>query len=155
MTQLPENITIRSVEASSQNLYDDNVDYTFKLYVPTSITISHQLQVLFPSQFDLFINDGLVNYTCSTSYIDDAASGTIKSEQSWNDNTECPVNDNRVTYPPPSLTKAFTTSDIVTWTIKSIGNPEFGESRTAESLWDFDDSDFDAFTDYDWFSEKW
>lgn len=73
MTELPENITIRSVEASSQNLYDDNVDYTFKIYAPVSITISHELQVLFPRQFDLFINDGITAYTCSTSYLDDAS----------------------------------------------------------------------------------
>jgi len=49
----------------------------------------------------------------------------------------------------------FTATDIVTWNLKSIGNPEFGESRTAESLWDFDDTDFDAFTDYNWFTNKW
>jgi hypothetical protein len=48
MTALPGAITVRSIEASSQNLYEDNVDYVFKIYVPASITIAHELQVLFP-----------------------------------------------------------------------------------------------------------
>lgn len=155
MTALPGAITVRSVEASSQNLYQDNVDYVFKIYVPTSITIAHELQILFPRQFDLYINDGLTEYTCSTSYLDDANTATIKSEQQWNTNTECTVDSNRITYPPPSLTQLFTATDIITWNLKSIGNPEFGESRTAETYWDFDATDFNAFTNYSWFSNKW
>ncbi len=46
---------------------------------------------------------------------------------------------------------AIVTTDNITWTIKSIGNPEYGQPRTANNFWDFDATDTDVFTIFtDW-----
>jgi hypothetical protein len=47
--------------------------------------------------------------------------------------------------------KAMASTKIITWTIKFVGNPEYGQARTANAFWDFDATNADEFTIFtDW-----
>jgi hypothetical protein len=51
----------------------------------------------------------------------------------------------------PVVQKAMASTKIITWTIKSVGNPKYGQARTANAFWDFDATNADEFTIFtDW-----
>jgi hypothetical protein len=58
---------------------------------------------------------------------------------------------NMITMDAPATQRAMAATDIITWTIRSVGNPEYGQARTANASWDFDVTDADVFTIFtDW-----
>jgi hypothetical protein len=147
-TDLPYNVEIRTISASDPDLFDSG-SYTFVIYLAETFTTTSQLKVMFPMEYDLSKDDKQDAYSCSTNYQDDSDSATNKTGQTWNANTACPAAYNSITLPSPSSSRIFASTDIVTFTINSVGNPQWGQSRTAETGWDFEATDGDVWTIYD------
>lgn len=85
------NIPIQSVEANNRHLFSTGVEYTFKFYINSgSLATDESVQVMFPNQYMLYINDGADEYTCSSTSLDlTLASATAVT---WNTDTSCSTN---------------------------------------------------------------
>jgi hypothetical protein len=133
------------------------------------------LKVLFPKEYDLWMCDGKESYTCDSTYFEDADSirntravtiantndgsnqgfsTDMSTQKTWNPATSCNTDKNMITLTAPTTGLALKDTDIVTWTIKGVGNPEWGQSRPTSTLWDFDATDTDVWPVYDFWTSK-
>ena len=135
------NIGVRSLVLGESRLFR-NGDYTWRLYIADTMNTDSQLQVLFPKEYNLRLFDKKDTYSCSTTWLDISTSATIKTQQNWNSASSCTASGNLVSLTPPTTSTAFTISNIVTFTLQAVGNPQFGQSRTASATTtDFDVTD--------------
>lgn len=66
-TALPKSdIVMKSVDVSSHELFKSAADYTFTFFLDTKPTAEQNLQVDFPPQFELAVDDGKDDYVCAT-----------------------------------------------------------------------------------------
>lgn len=144
------NIQIADVMASNHYLFASAVTYTFDFYLEvTSVDTDENLSIMFPYQYDLWLQDGVAEYTCDTQVTE--STGDVED---WNEDNSCAASGNWVMLDA----KAYTTesTDRYRWEISAVGNPESALARTAATAWDFDATDVSVFTTLhaDW-TEKW
>jgi hypothetical protein len=147
-TAMAYNIEIRSITPGDRDLFDSG-SYTFMFYLSETFATTNQIKVWFPMEYDLSKEDKKDSYTCSTTRKDDSDSATNKSEQTWNSNTSCTASMNWITLPVPTTSRTFASTDIVTLTVTSVGNPQWAQAPTATTGWDFDATDSGVWTLYD------
>jgi hypothetical protein len=147
-TAMAYNIEIRRITPGDRDLFNSG-SYTFLFYLSETFATTNQIRVWFPMEYDLSKEDKKDSYTCSTTRKDDSDSATNKSEQTWNTNTSCTASMNWITLPVPTTSRIFASTDIVTLTVTSVGNPQWAQSRSAATGWDFDATDSDVWTLYD------
>jgi hypothetical protein len=147
-TAQANHLEVRNITASSTSMFDLS-SYTFTFYLGQTLDTTSQIKVLFPAEYDLSKDDKHDSYSCSSTYKDDSDAGTNREQQNWNTNTVCTASYNWVVLPAPTVGRAFASTDIVTLTLTSVGNPQWGQPRTAASSWDFDATDSDVWTIYD------
>jgi len=152
-TALPAGlIDVRSVSATSQNLLGSG-DYTFELYVADTFTTSSLLQVMFPPQFSLSLQDKKDSYSCNSTFVDETATSRIP--QVWNSASSCTASLNTVALTAPSTGKDFTKGQVLSLTVSAVATPQYGLPRVATSpTWDFDVQDKEVYTVNSWWSEK-
>jgi hypothetical protein len=121
---------VRSVELSSYEIFATGVTHTFKFYPATAVDSGKTVKALFPRQYDLTTVSAVTSYTCSTTYVSDAVDETVGSVVNWNNASNCSVAGNTVTLPAPATHAAFKATDLVTWTVSGVTNPEWGDKRT-------------------------
>ena len=135
------NIGVRSLVMGENRLFKSS-DYTWRLYFADTINTDSQIQVLFPREYNLRLVDKKDSYTCSTTWLDISNSATIKTQQNWNSVSSCPASGNLITLSAPTNSMTFSSTNIVTLSVQSVGNPQFGQTRTALSTTqDFDVTD--------------
>lgn len=145
-------IDVRAVASSAQNLQGSG-DYTFDLYIADSFTTSSQLQVLFPPQFSLSLQDKKDSYTCNSTFVDETS--TTRTPQVWNSASACTVSLNTITLPASPTSKDFTKGQVLSLTVNAVATPQYGLPRVAGSVtWDFDVQDKEVYTVNSWWIEK-
>lgn len=135
--------------ASNHELFANSVTYTFDFYLEvTTLDTDENLSIHFPYEYDLYLCDGVAEYTCDTTVME--STGDVED---WNEDNSCAASGNWVMLDA----KAYTTesSDHFTWEVQAVGNPESALSRTVAAAWDFDATDADVFTLYNYWTEKW
>lgn len=152
-TALPAGlIDVRSVSVSSQNLRGRG-DYTFDLYVADTFTTSSRLQVLFPPQFSLSLQDKKDSYSCNSTFVDETATSRIA--QVWNSDSSCTASLNTISLTAPSTSKDFTKGQLISLTVSEVATPEYGLPRVAMNpTWDFDVQDREVYTVNSWWVDK-
>ena len=68
-TSPAQNLVVRSVAYTGDELFSPFVDYTFKFYLAYEMTTNSEIKALFPPQYDLWLVDGKEAYSCSTTYL--------------------------------------------------------------------------------------
>jgi hypothetical protein len=145
------NISVKSVSTSSHNLFAGSSTYEFKFFVnKTTFTTTENIQVMFPMQYDLDLNDGADSYTCATTLAD--STGANVAEE-WNTDKSCEASGNWVKLGEVGYTLEPT--DEFHWEVSGVGNPEMALTRTPPTTtWDFDATDLTLFTEYKAWTEK-
>jgi len=134
------NIDVRSLVMSESRLFRSG-DYTWRLYIADTMNTDSQLQVLFPKEYNLRLFDKKDIYSCTSTWIDLSANG-IKTQQNWNSASSCSASNNLVALSSPTTSITFSNTNVVTFTVQSVGNPQFGQGRTAAAtITDFDVTD--------------
>lgn len=142
-------ITLARVMTSNHNLFGDNATYDFDFYLAGNLGATEQIKFKFPMSYDLYLNDGDSEYTCSTSSVE--SDGT-SNDWCTNCGTSCTAMGNYVALSAKAYT--ITSAERFNFEVQGVGNPESAFSRTSTSLWDFDDSDADLNMEYDSYTEK-
>ena len=134
-------IDVRSLVQTDNRIFKPS-DYTWRIYITDVMNTDSTLQVLFPKEYDLNTVDQKSSYSCSSTWLDNSASATIKTQQSWNSGSSCTASGNLVTLSAPTTSITFDATRIVTWTLQAVGNPQWGEPRIAQTTTiDFDVTD--------------
>jgi hypothetical protein len=135
------NIYVRSLTMTDRRLFRSS-DYTWRLYLSDTMNTDSQLQVMFPREYMLNYFDKKDSYSCSSTWLDISASATIKTQQNWNSASSCSASGNTISLSAPTTSISFTATNIVTLTVASVGNAQFGQSRSAFAVTqDFDVTD--------------
>lgn len=145
-------IDVRTVASTAQDLFSSG-DYTFELYVADTFSITSQLQVIFPPQYALSLQDKKDSYSCNTTYVDETT--TTRLPQVWNTQTSCPTSQNTVTLPAPTTSKELTKGQMLSLTVTAVTTPQYGQVRRASSaLWDFEVQDKAVYRLSSWWTDK-
>lgn len=72
----------------------------------------------------------------------------------WNDDTKRGSERNWVSLDTPENNYRFDGTELITWDLKSVDNPEWTETRDANKNWDFDVTDSDVWTLYEYWVNK-
>lgn len=155
-TTLPADLSIRLVDASVRRL-STTADYSFKFYLSDSIDATTELRLAFPPEASLAHLTSQTSFPCATKWLDQ--SGTEAAlDQDWNSNTACQLNKdtNEVILGSATTTsRTFTTAHQITVNVTGVPTPQWGQVRTPLSaLWDFDDSDYNVWTIYSWWTNQ-
>lgn len=130
ISQAGPTVRIRNITNSASKLQAVS-DYTLEFYLDsTELIIGDSLIVQFPLQFNL-PRDNSDNLLCAATWSDQSPTSLDRSKQTWNTkSTFCLTNGlNQVVW-PVSEQKTFQTTDLVTFTIRELKNPEWGYTRT-------------------------
>ena len=155
-TTLPGELDIRLVDASVRRL-STTADYSFQFYLADSVDATTELRLSFPPEASLAQLTSQASFPCTTKWLDQ--SGTEAAlPQDWNSNTACQLNKdtNEVILSSAATTsKTFTASQQITVNVTGVPTPQWGQVRTPLSaVWDFDDSDFNVWTIYSWWTNQ-
>jgi len=152
-TALPAGlIDVRTVASTAQDLFSSG-DYTFELYVADTLSTTSLLQVLFPPQYALNLQDKKDSYTCNTTFVDETT--TTRLPQTWNNAPSCSISQNTISLPAPTLSKDLTKGQLLSLVVNSVTTPQYGLMRTATSpLWDFDVQDRSVYMLSSWWTSK-
>ena len=132
---------VRSISQSSTETFEAEQSYTFQIYLDGLVDTNKELKVLFPPQFDLYINQGVTEFTCTNTWIDESSSST--GTTAYNSSGTCSTTKNWVSKGTRSENFTFTSDHLMTWTISDLTNPEWGLTRVSRDFMDWDNEDSD------------
>ena len=136
-----KNIVVRSITQSSTETFETEQSYTFQLYLDGQVDTNKELKVLFPPQFDLYINQGVTEFACTNTWIDETS--TTTGTTTYNSGSTCSTTGNWISKGTRSEAFFFTADHLMTWTISDLTNPEWGLTRVSRSFMDWDNEDSD------------
>ena len=145
------NILIKSVEISDNTLFGSS-DITLTFYMAETMIATDWILAEFPSNWELEGD----SYSCDATVQNDSdVDSEDHSELEWISSTSCAAAGNSISLDMPDTeNRQFTSNHIVRWNLKAVENPEWAIERAVEADWEFELTDEDTFTLYDYWTEK-
>lgn len=145
------NVLIKSVEISDNSLFSSS-DITFTFYMAETMIDTDWILAEFPSNWQLKAD----TYSCDATVQNDSdVEADDHSELEWISSTSCAAAGNSISLDMPEAeNRQFTSDHIVRWNLKAVENPEWAIERTVEADWEFELTDSDTFTLYEYWTDK-